>query len=81
MQRTFKAFPKSCVVNLPFFLIETFAFIISSFYAVIFSFEYIVEYPMNFAAQHLVNFPDPFTVRVDQSTFFPYKSIRLQMTG
>ena len=34
---------------------------------------------MNFAAQHLVNFPDPFTVRVDQ--FFPYKSIRLQMTG
>ena len=79
MQRTFKAFPKSCVVNLPFFLIETFAF----YYFFLlccdfFLFEYIVEYPMNFAAQHLVNFPDRFTVRVDQ--FFPYKSIRLQMT-
>ena len=44
-----------------------------------FLFEYIVEYPMNFAAQNLVNFPDSFTVRVDQSTFFPYKSARLQM--
>ena len=43
-----------------------FLFFVILLCCVIYSFKCFLQYPMNFTEQHSVNFPDPFTARVDQ---------------